>query len=55
MKRTLLVVFTLAALAAAFTFGLYRGIDLGIEEAFKLRPVVIPVPCPTPSVPLYRS
>lgn len=55
MRRALTAVFVLAAFVAAFHFGTLRGIDLGVEEAFKLRPVVIPVPCPAPSLPLHRS
>jgi hypothetical protein len=55
MKRVLLVVFTVAALVAAFSFGVYRGIDIGIEEAFKLRPVFVSIPCPTPSGPLFGA
>ena len=55
MRRILLVVLTAAALVAAFTLGLYRGIDLGIEEYSRFRPVVIPIPCPTPSVPGFSS
>ena len=50
-----MVVFVVAALVAAFSLGQSRGIDLGISEAFKLRPVVIPIPCPTPAVPGFSS
>ena len=56
MKHALTIVFVLAALVAAFTLGQDRGITLGIEEAFKTRPViVISVPCPTPDQPQYGS
>ena len=49
MKRALIVVFVLAALAGTFTFGLYWGINMGIEEYAKFHPVVVPIPCPAPT------
>jgi len=49
VRRTLVVVFTLAALVAAYSLGQSRGINLGVEEAFKLHPVVLFVPCPVPA------
>lgn len=55
MRRVLVVVFAVAALVAAFTWGLYRGIDMGIEEYSRLRPIVIPVPCPAPKEPAWTA
>jgi hypothetical protein len=42
-------VFALAALAAAYSLWQDRGIGLGVEEAFKIHPVVLFVPCPVPA------
>lgn len=55
MKRTLVAVLAAGAIAGAFTVGLYRGIDMGIEEYSRFHPVVIPIPCPTPAVPGFSS
>ena len=56
MRRTLAIVFIVAALVAAYSLGQDRDITLGIEEAFKTRPIiVIPIPCPTPDQPQYGS
>jgi hypothetical protein len=49
LRRTLLVVFAVAALVGAFTLGLYRGVDLGIEEYARYHPVVLFEPCPIPT------
>jgi len=49
VKHALLAVFALAALAAAYSLGQDRGIGLGVEEAFKIHPVVLFVPCPVPA------
>jgi hypothetical protein len=38
----------IVALVAAYTIGLYRGIDLGIDEAFKVRPAIVLLDCPAP-------
>ena len=53
MKKALIVVLSIGALVGTFTIGLYRGIDMGIEEYSKFHPLVIPVPCPEPAPTLF--
>jgi hypothetical protein len=58
MRRTLAVVFVAATLVGAFTLGLYRGVDMGIEEYARLYPTVVifePCPIPTPLTEVIPS
>jgi hypothetical protein len=47
MKRTLAVIFALAALVVAFHLGTLYGINMGVEEAMKFKPP-LPSDCGVP-------
>jgi hypothetical protein len=49
LSRALRVVLVVAALVAAFTLGLYRGIAIGVEETTRFYWRLAPEPEPMPA------